>query len=64
MADLTVDVTSLSRYRAAEYRHELVEVINYHPETDLDVIDPDFEKDLEMYKGKLAEVNEYLKTFE
>jgi hypothetical protein len=58
-----VNVNGLTQQQASDYRQELSEVINRHPEMELEVLAQGSGADLAFYKRKLAEVDTYLATF-
>jgi hypothetical protein len=59
---IMVDVTTLSRYQAAEYRRELIHAI-YHPGTEFDMVGPQWKIDSDAYKRQVAKLDIYLATF-
>jgi hypothetical protein len=58
-----VNVNGLTQQQASDFRQELSEVINRHPEIELEVLAQGSGADLAFYKRKLAEVDAYLLTF-
>lgn len=57
-----VDVNTLSRYEAAEFRRELIWAIE-HPGIEYDVAGPEYERDRKAYHDKVKELDVYLATF-
>ena len=60
-ADL--DITTLTQQQASDYRQELYNVIFNQPEIELEVLAQRSGPDLDFYKMKMQQVDDYLATF-